>query len=173
MTNTIIVVRNTSRRVGQTTFETSERTCWINWAGFVTAFSTQAWGWSCGYLKIRQISRARYREYSSTKSPLPEHWKRLCLAQLTARLPYRNWVDDHLHRAFNFSVPQNKHKLIGFITLDYIEDFSISEDKIDPSNILWINETSDLSVTKVISDEEGAFLLSLTKPNGSFILQTT
>ena len=58
-------------------------------------------------------------------------------------------------------------------TLDYIEDFSISEDKIDLSNILWINETSDLSITKVRSDEGGAFLLSLTKPNASFILQTT
>ena len=34
---TMIVVSNTSRRVGQTTLETSERTCWINWIGFVIA----------------------------------------------------------------------------------------------------------------------------------------
>ena len=36
-TKTITVVSTTSRRVGQTTFETSERTCWINWSGLVVA----------------------------------------------------------------------------------------------------------------------------------------
>ena len=31
------VVNKTSRRVGHVTLETSERTCWINWNGFVVA----------------------------------------------------------------------------------------------------------------------------------------
>ena len=37
ITKTMPVVSNTSRRVGQVTLETSERTCWINWKGFVVA----------------------------------------------------------------------------------------------------------------------------------------
>jgi hypothetical protein len=37
MMKTMIVVNSTSRRVGQTTLETSARTCWINWIGLVRA----------------------------------------------------------------------------------------------------------------------------------------
>src|SRR6056297_1033119 len=43
MMKTMTEVIPTSRRLGQTTFETSERTCWTNWSGLVLAMVLPLW----------------------------------------------------------------------------------------------------------------------------------